>query len=66
MLLYTTIEATIAVIAGILLAACTKKADGVVYGKLDKAGRIVNIILIPVYLCLAPLYMFLGMIANPR
>ena len=66
MFLYTTIEAIVAVIVGILIAVCTKKADGVVYEKLDKAGRITNILLIPVYLCLSPLYLFLGMIANPR
>ena len=66
MYLYTTIEACIAVIAGILLAVCTKKADGVEYGKLDKAGRVTNILLIPVYVCLLPLCLFLGMIANPR
>ena len=66
MFLYTTIEAIAAVVAGILIAVCTKRTDGVVYGKLDKAGRITNILLIPVYLCLSPLYLFLGMIANPR
>ena len=66
MFLYTSLEAVVAVIAGILLAVCTKKADGVVYSKLDKAGRITNMLLIPVYVCLAPLYMFLGMIANPH
>ena len=66
MFLYTVIEAVVAVIAGILIAACTKRADGVAYGKLDKAGRITNILLIPVYLCLSPLYLFLGVIANPR
>ena len=66
MFLYTTMEAIVAVVAGILIAVCTKKADGVVYNKLDKAGRITNILLIPVYVCLAPLYMFLAMIANPR
>ena len=66
MFLYTTIEAIVAVVAGILIAVCTKKTDGVVYSKLDNAGRIINILLIPVYVCLAPLYMFLGMIANPR
>ena len=66
MYLYTTIEACIAVIAGILLAVCTKKADGVEYGKLDKAGRVTNILLIPVYVCLLPLCLFLGMIANPQ
>lgn len=66
MYLYTTIEACIAVIAGILLAVCTKKADGVEYGKLDKAGRVTNILLIPVYVCLLPFCLFLGMIANPQ
>lgn len=65
MFLYTVIEAVAAVTAGILLTVCTKKADGVVYGKLDKTGRITNILLIPVYVCLAPLYMFLGMISCP-
>lgn len=65
MFLYTIIEAIVAVVAAILLAACTKKADGVVYGKLDKAGRITNIILTLVYLFLAPFYMFLGMISYP-
>ena len=66
MFLYTTIEAVVAVIAGILIAVCTKKTDGVVYSKLDKAGRIINLILIPVYVCLAPLYLFLGMISYPN
>lgn len=64
--LYTTVEAILAVVAGIFIAVCTKKADGVEYSKLDKAGRVTNILLIPVYLCLSPLYLFLGMIANPR
>ena len=66
MFLYTTIEAIVAVVAGILIAMCTKRADGVRYDRLDKAGLITNILLIPVYLCLSPLYLFLGMIANPR
>ena len=66
MFLYTIIEAIIGIAAFILLAACTKKADGVVYGKWDKAGRITNIILTIVYACLSPLYLFLGMISSPR
>ena len=66
MFLYTTMEAIVAVVAGILIAVCTKKADGVVYSKLDKAGRITNILLIPIYLCLLPLCLFLGMVANPN
>lgn len=66
MFLYTILEAVVGAIGGILLAACTGKSEGVTYGKLDKSGRITNIILIPVYGCLAPLYMFLGMIARPH
>ena len=66
MYLYTLIEAAAGVIAGILLAVCTKKADGVVYGKLDKAGRITNILLTLVYIVLSPVYLFLGMISTPR
>ena len=65
MFLYTAIEAIVAIVAGILLAACTKKAEGVEYGKLDKAGRVTNIVLIVVYTMLAPLYLFLGMISAP-
>ena len=66
MFTYTILEAIAGVVAGILLAVSTKKADSVVYGKLDKAGRITNILLIPVYVCLSPLYLFFGMISSPR
>ena len=66
MFLYTVIEAIAAVAAAILLAAGTKKTDGVVYGKLDKAGRITNILLTLVYVGLSPLYLFLGMISSPE
>ena len=65
MYIYTIVEAIVAVIAGLLIAVCTKKAEGITYTKLDKTGRITNILLIPVYVCLAPLYMFLGMISYP-
>ena len=66
MFLYTTIEAAVAVIAGFLLAVCTKKAEDITYTKLDKAGRITNVLLLLVYVCLSPLYLLLAMIANPR
>jgi hypothetical protein len=49
MFLYTTIEAIVAVVAGILIAVCTKKADGVIYSKLDKIGRVTNILLLLFY-----------------
>ena len=65
MFLYTSIMAAVAVIAGFLLAICTKKAEDITYTKLDKAGRITNVLLLLVYICLAPLYLFLAMIANP-
>jgi cytochrome bd-type quinol oxidase subunit 2 len=65
MFLYTTIEAVVAIIAAILLAVCTKKADGVTYGKLDKAGRITNILLLLFYIGFSYVFLFLGMIARP-
>ena len=52
MIIYILLVAIAALVAGIILAARAKKADGVVYSKLDKAGRITNIVLIPVYICL--------------
>lgn len=64
MFLYTVIEAVVALIAAILLAVCTKKNDTVVYGKLDKAGRVTNILLLLLYVCLSPLYLFFGMISS--
>ena len=64
--LYTIIEAIVAVIAGILIAVCTKKADGVVYGKLDKLGRITNLILLLFYAGFSFVYLFLGIIARPN
>ena len=65
MFLYTVIEAVIAIAAFILLAVCTKRTDGVVYGRLDKFGIVTNILLTIVYVCISPLYLFLGMISYP-
>ena len=65
MYLYTAITAVIGLIAGILLAACTKKAESVVYGKLDKAGRITNIVLIPVYIVLSLVYIAISIFTSP-
>ena len=63
--IYVFIEAFVGIIAGILLAACSKKTEGVTYGKLDKVGIITNIILIPAYLLVSPAYLFLGILAHP-
>ena len=51
--LYAALVAIIGLIAGIILSARTKKADDVVYEKLDKVGQITNVVLIPVYLALS-------------
>ena len=65
MFLYVIFEAIIGVVAGLLLAICTKKNSGVIYSRLDKIGFVTNIILIPMYACAAPFCMFLGMISEP-
>lgn len=64
MTLYVLLGAIVGIIGGILLAACSKKAAGVTFGKLDNVGRITNIILIPLYVILSPLYLLLGMISE--
>ena len=66
MFLYTVIEAVVAVIAGVLIAVCTKRAEGVTYTKADDSVRIMNILLTVGYVCLSPFYLFLGMIARPQ
>ena len=66
MFLYTIIEAVVAVIAGIVIAVRTKKADGVTYGKLDKIGRITNVLLLLFYVGFSFFYLFLGVIASPQ
>ena len=65
MYLFAAVAAIVALIAGILLAACTKKAEGVVYGRLDKAGRITNIVLIPLYIFLTMFCIAISMFSNP-
>lgn len=63
--LYTIIAAVIAAVVGIFAAVRTKKAECVTYTKLDKVGRITNLLLLVVYVCLAPMYLFLGVICTP-
>jgi hypothetical protein len=64
--LYTVIVAIAATVAGLFIALRRKKAAHVTYGKLDRIGQITNILLLLGYLYLSPLYLFLGMISNPR
>ena len=65
MYLYILLSALAGIIAGFVIAIRTKKQDGLTYGKLDKAGRVTNIILTIVYVCLSPLYMIIGALCYP-
>lgn len=64
MFIYVILEAIAGIVAGVVIANCTKRSDNVTYGKLDRAGKITNVILAVVYACLSPFYMFLGMISE--
>lgn len=65
MFLYTVLSALVGIAVGIFLAAHTKKAEGISYGRLDRAGKVTNIVLIPLYASPAPFFMFIGMICSP-
>ena len=65
MFLYTTVEAVVGAVAGLLLAVCTKKTEGVRYGKLDQIGRVTNLLLLLFYVGFSYVYLMLGMIADP-
>ena len=64
--LYYAFAAIAGIVAGIVIAARAKKADGVVYGKLDKVGMVTNVLLIPVYIFFIAFCWFLSMLGmNP-
>ena len=65
MFLYTVTGAVIAVVVCIFMTVSTKKDLDVVYGKLDKAGRITNILLIPVYSFLTLFFVALSLFLSP-
>ena len=65
MFLYIFLSALAGIVAGFVIAIRTKKQDGLTYGKLDKVGRVTNIILSIVYVCLSPLYMLIGALCYP-
>lgn len=65
MFLYTILEALVGIIAGILIAKCTRKYSYVTYGFFDNLTRVTNVILLIAYVCLSPFYMFIGMICSP-
>ena len=63
--MYVLLQAIAAIVLGIIIAVRTKKAEGVVYGALDKVGRVTNILLTVFYAIASPFYLFLGMICEP-
>lgn len=62
---YCYAEVILGILIGLLLAFRTKKADGVTYTNLDRAGKIFNIVLLFVYAVLSPVYLFIGAISYP-
>ena len=66
MFLYYAFAAIVGLIAGIVIAARAKKAEGVVYGVLDKVGIATNILLIPAYAFVSIFCFYLVMVGmNP-
>ena len=64
MFICTLITAFVGIVGGLWLAIRTKKEEGIAYGKLDKAGIVVNIALILFYLIISPLFLFIGALAH--
>ena len=62
MYIYFIFMAIVGLIAGIVIAVRSKKAEGVVYGKLDRVGMITNILLVPVYFIASIFCMFVVML----
>ena len=65
MIIYVLLEALAGIVGGILIAKSVKKTDAITYGSLDKAGIVTNVVLSVVYVCLSPVYMFIGVISEP-
>ena len=66
MYLYAALAAIVGLVAGIILAARTKKEESVIYGKLDKAGRITNIFLALFYVNISLFCIALSMFTAPE
>ena len=66
MFVYVILEALCGIVGGILLAARTKKGEGVCYSRLDNIGIVTNIALLIAYIYLCPAFMFVGMICEPN
>ena len=65
MIVYMMFVDILSILAGILIAVFSKKSEDVVYTKLDKAGRITNIVLVPAYAALSLFAMGMGLFCYP-
>ena len=67
MFLYFAFAAVAGLVAGIVIAARSKKAEGVEYGILDKVGVVTNLLLIPAYSIMTLFFLALSMLGmNPE
>ena len=64
MFIYTALATLASIIAAIVIAVRTKKAEGVVYTNLDKAGIVTNILLTLGYTFVSPFYLILGLLSS--
>ena len=65
MYIYVAASVLASIIAGIIIAVRSKKAEGVTYNTIDKVGIITNIALIPTYILGAPLCMVMAALFRP-
>ena len=65
MYIYVAASVLASIIAGIIIAACSKRVAGVTYNTLDNVGVITNFALIPTYILGSPLCMFLASLFCP-
>ena len=66
MYLYYALAVIACIVAGVIIAVCSRKAEGVSYGILDKVGIVTNILLIPAYIVVSVFCLFLVMLGmNP-
>ena len=65
MAVYTYLSVVFGIFWVVWSMARTKKAEGVTYGKLDKAGVVTNILLTIFYVMMAAPCLFIGLICQP-
>lgn len=65
MYLYSVLTVPAGILAALLIALLTKKAENVTYTGLDNASRFFNVLMAIVYACMAPMIILLGSLSEP-